>query len=546
MRLFLLFIFIITFIAKTFSQTYPNRYWIQFTDKNNNPYSLDRPEEFLSERAIQRRMKQNIPLALNDLPITPAYIDSLKALGVPVYNMSKWFNAITTNSINPELLEEIYNLSFVVKPSNKESRQTTRGIKNSTAVVTSGFESWETFYGYPEGQIKIHNGHFLHQQGFTGRDIQIAVIDAGFLGVDVLSGFSHLWAEERILGTRDFVDRNSNIYREDVHGMNVLSIIAGYIPYQFVGTAPDASFWLLRSEDVDSEFLIEEDNWVSAAEFADSAGADIISVSLGYSVFDDSTQNHTYEDMDGNSARISIAADIAASKGILVISSAGNEGDKDWKYITAPADADSVLAVGAVDTLGNIAPFSSVGPSFDGGIKPNVCAIGYGTYVIRQNGLIGTGGGTSLSAPVIAGLAACLWQANPEATNMEIFSVIQESSDRFTNPDTIYGYGIPDFNLADIICKTKYNDISSELVSLRVFPNPFSENISILFFSSYLNNVYITIRDITGKIAREEIYSINDNYNEIVIDNLSGLSPGIYFVTVQSDDLFITHKLIKL
>jgi serine protease AprX len=546
MRLFLLFIFIIIIVARAFSQTYPNRYWIQFTDKDNNPYSLDRPEEFLSEGAIQRRVKQNISLSINDLPITPAYVDSLKALGVPVYNMSKWFNAITTNNISPELLEKIYDFPFVVKPSGQESQQIKRGIKNNTAVVISELDSWETFYGYPESQIKIHNGHFLHQQGFTGRGIQIAIIDAGFLGVDVVPGFLHLWDEGRILGIRDFVDRNSNIYRENVHGMHVLSIIAGYMPYQFVGTAPDASFWLLRSEDVDSEFLIEEDNWISAAEFADSAGADIISVSLGYSIFDDSTQNHTYEDMDGNSTRISIAADIAASKGMLVVSSAGNQGNKPWKYITAPADADSVLAIGAVDTLGNIASFSSVGPSFDGGIKPNVCAIGQGTYILRQNGLIGSGGGTSLSAPVISGLAACLWQANPEATNMEIFSVIQESSSRFTNPDTIYGYGIPDFNLADIIYKTRNNNISEEFYSLNIFPNPFNESINIIFYSSFEKNVTVTIHDATGRIIKEEKHYVSDSYNELVIDDLSDLSSGLYFLTIKSENSFVTSKLIKL
>jgi serine protease AprX len=546
MRLFLLFICIIISTAETFSQTYPNRYWIRFTDKNNNPYSLDRPEEFLSERAIQRRLKQNISLSFNDLPITPAYIDSLKALGVPVYNTSKWFNAITTESISTELLERIYDLSFVVKSSNQESQQMITGIKNNTAMVTSELDNWETFYGYSESQIKIHNGHFLHQQGYKGEGIQIAVIDAGFLGVDVISGFSHLWNEERIMGTRDFVDRNSNIYREDSHGMRVLSIIAGFIPYEFIGTAPDASFWLLRSEDVGSEYLIEEDNWVSAAEFADSAGADIINSSLGYSVFDDFTQDHSYDDMDGNSARVSIAADIAASKGILVISSAGNQGNKDWKYITAPADADSVLAIGAVDTLGIIAPFSSLGPSFDGEIKPNVCAVGSGTYILRQNSSIGTGGGTSLSAPVITGLAACLWQANPGATNMEIFSVIQESSNKFTNPDTIYGYGIPDFNLADIICKTKYNNISEDFYSLNIFPNPFKENIKIIFYSSSAKTVSITFYDATGRIINEEEYYVNDSYNEIIIDKLSYLSSGIYFLTIQSENSLLIHKLIKL
>ena len=546
MRLFLLFICIIIFIRVTFSQTYPNRYWIQFTDKNNNPYSLDRPEEFLSERAIQRRLKQNISLSFNDLPITPVYIDSLIALGVSVYNMSKWFNAVTTDTISTELLERIYDLSFVVKPSNQEFQQIITGIKNNTAMVTSEFDIWETFYGYSENQVKIHNGHFLHQLGYKGEGIQIAVIDAGFLGVDVISGFSHLWNQGKILGTRDFVDRSSNIYREDSHGMRVLSIIAGFIPYEFIGTAPDAGFWLLRSEDVDSEYLIEEDNWVSAAEFADSAGADIINSSLGYSVFDDSAQDHTYEDMDGNSARVSIAADIAASKGILVVSSAGNQGKKSWKYITAPADADSVLAIGAIDSLGNIAAFSSIGPSSDGRIKPDLCAVGSGTYILRQNGLIGTGGGTSLSAPIITGLAACLWQANPQATNMEIFSAIRESSHKFIDPDTIYGYGIPDFNLADIICKAKYNNISDDFYSLNIFPNPFKGSINIMFYSSSVQTVNITFYDATGRIIKGEEYYVNDGYNEIIIDNMFYLSSGIYFLSVQSENSLLIHKLIKL
>ncbi len=302
----------------------------------------------------------------------------------------------------------------------------------------------------------------------------------------------------------------------------------------------------MRSEDVNSEYLIEEDNWVSAAEYADSAGVDIINTSLGYAVFDDSTQNHTYEDMDGNSTRISIAADIAASKGILVISSAGNQGDRPWKYITSPADADSVLAIGATDELGIIASFSSVGPTYDGRIKPDVCAVGKATTILRQNGSVGSGSGTSLSAPVITGLAACLWQANPDATNMEIFSAILESSDRFADPDTIYGYGIPDFNKADIICKTKYNNISDDFYSLNIFPNPFSENINIIFYSGSAKTVSIIIYDATGRIILEERYPVNNGYNEIIKDNLSDLSSGIYFLRVQSENTFFIHKLIKL
>ncbi len=546
-RLFtILFLCFVIVVAEAFSQTYLYSYWIQFTDKDNNPYSLDRPEEFLSERAIQRRLRQNIPYSFNDLPVTPAYIDSIKALGIPVHNISKWFNAMTTGYINPELLEQIYSLPFVVQPFINEPQQIIHGISSRTAMETIENYSWDSYYGVSGEQIRIHNGHFLHQQGYTGRGIHIALLDAGFLGVDVIPGFYDLWNEDRIPGTRDFVNRNSNIFREHAHGMHVLSVIAGKIPYQFVGTAPDASFWLLRSEDADTEYLIEEDNWVSAAEFANSAGVDIINSSLGYSVFDDPSQNHTYEDMDGNSTRISIAADIAASKGILVISSAGNQGGKDWKYITAPADADSVLAIGAVDTLGIIATFSSRGPSYDGRIKPNVCAIGNGTYIIRYNGSLGIGAGTSLSAPVITGLAACLWQANPDATNMEIFSAIQESSHKFLAPDTIYGYGIPDFNLANIILKNKYHSSPSVPVSLQVFPNPFSENINVLFYSGSPGTVYITIYDVAGKIAREERFDLNDMYNELSIGNLSGLSSGIYFIKIQSENSSSVQKLVKL
>jgi serine protease AprX len=542
----LIIVFLITSSAGVFSQTYPGRYYIRFTDKNNNPYSLDRPGEFLSERALQRRMNQNIPLSFNDLPVTPAYIDSVRALGVPVYNISKWFNALTTDTISKFLLEKIYNLPFVVKPSEYDSLQPVKETGKSIMTHTGGILEYDLNYGYAENQIKINNGQILHNQGYKGKGVQIAVIDAGFLGVDVIEGFSDLWSNNRILGTRDFVNRNSDIYRENIHGMYVLSVIAGNIPYEYVGTAPEASFWLLRSEDVSSEYIIEEDNWVSAAEFADSAGADIITSSLGYSTFWDAGQDHTYEDMDGNSTRISIAADIAASKGMLVVSSAGNFGGKLWKYISAPADGDSVLAVGAIDFTGTIAAFSSRGPSSDGRIKPDVCALGYKTYILRQTGSVGTGNGTSLSAPIISGLAACLWQANPDATGMEIYSAIKESSDRYSSPDTIYGYGIPDFGLADIVCKSRHGNVLYEFYSLNVYPSPFTDRISITFYSTIDNTVNITIYNTLGDKIKEEIFHVNEGYNEIVQDNLGTLVPGIYMVNVRSSKSSLVRKLIKM
>ena len=274
--------------------------------------------------------------------------------------------------------------------------------------------------------------------------MQIAVIDAGFINADILPAFDSLWINNQILGQRDFVDGDNWVLDAHTHGMVILSILGANLPNELMGSAPKANYWLLRSEDAGSEYRIEEENWVSAAEFADSAGVDVINTSLGYSTFDDTLQNYNYKDMDGRTTRISRGAVKAASKGILVVVSAGNERNKLWKYITAPADADSILAVGAVDEFGTLASFSSVGPSSDGRIKPDVAAQGVGTVAQGLGGLIGCNG-TSCSSPVIAGLAACLWQANKQMSNVEIIEMIKQSSSQYQNPDTLTGYGLPNF-----------------------------------------------------------------------------------------------------
>lgn len=546
-RVFLICI-LIPIYAVSLSQTAPGKYWIKFTDKNNNPYSLDLPEEFLSDRAIQRRINQNIPLSFSDLPVSPAYIDSLEALGAYIYNKSKWFNAVTIDNPDEELLEIIGELPFVDQSSLKKTSRLFSDSKSYPYQEKIAFFNNVPYeYGKSLVHIRIHNGHLLHQQGYTGEGMQIAVIDAGFYGVDVLPAFTDLWDTDRILGTRDFVDRTSDIYNEHTHGMAVLSLIGGNIPNQLVGSAPGADFWLLRSEDAHSEYeyLVEEDNWISAAEFADSVGIDIINTSLGYSEFEDPSQDHTYADMDGNTTRISVAADIAASKGMLVVISAGNQGDDPWGYIMAPADADSVLAVGAVDTSGIIAGFSSRGPSSDGRIKPDVCAVGSGNYYQRYDGTIGVHGGTSFAAPLISGLAACLWQANPEATSMEIYSAIIQSAHMFLNPDTIYGYGIPDFNLANIICGNIKDSIRYKLQSLNAFPNPFTDNVNIGFYSSITGMSVISLYDVTGHKIKETEYFISDNVNFVNWNDMSDLPSGIYIVKIQSGDSFLIQKIVK-
>jgi len=265
------------------------------------------------------------------------------------------------------------------------------------------------------------------------------------------------------LGTWDFVANEASVNEDNVHGMSCLSTIAANLPGLFVGTAPKSSFYLYRTEDISGEYPIEEQNWVAAAEKADSLGVDVFSVSLGYTTFDNSSFNHDYTDMNGNTTIISKGCDLAAKKGILVVVAAGNEGNGAWKYITAPADADSVLAVGAVNTARQVAGFSSYGPSSDGQIKPDVAAVGQGAVIANQN----TGGpvfnnGTSYACPIMAGIVSCLWQAFPEVNNMTIIDEVRKSSDRANMPDDRTGYGVPNAKKAfvSLLKKTYSQQIS--------------------------------------------------------------------------------------
>ncbi|HJX70571.1 MAG TPA: S8 family serine peptidase [Bacteroidales bacterium] len=539
-----LLLFILASAVHLNAQYPAGRYWVRLSDKNHNAFSLEHPEEFLSQRALQRRKDQNIPVEFNDLPVSRFYMDSLIGLGIPVVNTSKWFNSFTTGDIDNTQVSILLGLPFVnqiqyVRPAVIQNKTTLPGGQLSD--LSESFN-----YGFGGGQITIHHGEQLHKMGYTGKGIHIAIIDAGFNQADLLPAFYNLWDNNQILGFRDFVEPGSDIFEAHGHGTYVLSVMGSYAPGIMIGTAPDASFWLLRSEDTGSEYLIEEDNWVSAAEFADSAGADVINTSLGYFTFDDSTQDHTYQDMDGNTTRISIAADIAASKGMLLVNSAGNQGNKEWKYISAPADADSILTIGAVEYSGIIAPFSSLGPTSDGQIKPDVCAVGWGTYMYLPNGALTQGNGTSLSSPVIAGLSACLWQANRQATNMQLLEAVQQSSDRFENPDTIYGYGIPDFYQANLLLKTNYRSKSDTTDIIHIFPNPFRYETYLSFESEDDAEAIISASNPAGNLVIDFKMPVNKGYNLILIDEFSELSRGIYIVMVQCDEKLLYQKIIKL
>ena len=516
------------------------KYRIEFADKNNNPYSIEKPEEFLSQRAIQRRIRQNIAITESDLPVNPHYTDSLKSLGLRIINISKWFNSVLVETGDTILADTICKITFIdsitlVKPSSLKKSFRNKFIPESC----DGLVKQTT----QNDQLTMLNGHILHEYGFKGEGMQIAVIDAGFIYADILPAFDSLWINNQVLGQRDFVDGDNWVLDAHSHGMVVLSILGGNVPNELTGSAPGADYWLLRSEDTGSEYRIEEENWVSAAEFADSAGVDVINTSLGYSTFDDTLQNYTYKDMDGRTTRISKGAVMAASKGILVVVSAGNEGNKLWKYITSPADADSILAVGAVDAYGTLASFSSVGPSYDGRIKPDIAAQGFGTVAQGLGGLIGCNG-TSCSAPVISGLAACLWQANYQLTNFEIIEMIKQSSSQYQNPDTLIGYGLPNFAnaLSQIGADLPYSTIRIK----GIYPNPFLDKISLIFIQLAPEDIIIELYNIQGKMIKQISYvNLQGGEYELTIDNLGNLSQGIYIIKVLSGEYRFVNKLVK-
>ncbi len=526
-----------------------NKYFISFTDKNHSAFSVDNPSAFLSQRSIERRDRNNIPVTFEDLPVNPDYVEIISNNGARVINRSKWLNGITVEC-DEQVLSDILSLSFVKGHSRvyiHTENNIPKDLNNESPLrYNANLRLASSDYGGSFNQIHMINGDYLHQQGFTGEGMLIAILDAGFYAVDMLAPFDSIRLNNQITATWDFVDNSPSVYEDDTHGMSVLSTIAGNVPDELLGTAPKASFLLLRTEDVSSENIIEEYNWAVAAEYADSAGADVISSSLGYTLFDDSTSDHSYADMDGNHCPATVAADMAAARGMLVVLSAGNSGIKPWHYIGAPSDADSALSIGAVDSLENHIYFSSFGPSSDGDIKPNVCAQGYECKLSDEIGAISEGSGTSFSCPILAGAATCLWQAFPSYTAMEIKSAIERSSSLFFSPNDSMGYGIPDFMIASYLLSTGNIPMASKDNVLGVFPNPFSHNLNVRFYSKKSQDVQIEIIDALGQV----INSINEEaegayINTFTVNGDNILRSGIYFVKVSTAEESFVSRVVK-
>ena len=426
-------------VSASAERTY--KYRVNLKDKVGTAYSVDKPEEFLSERALARRNRQQLPVDETDLPVSQAYVKELLGTGARLVTTSKWNNTVVLEVKDTLLMDKVASMSFVtqVKKVWTQPDSIPPRNKNRKKEVTNDVKKSNIFYGKAFQQIHIHGGDSLHAAGFAGKGMHVAIIDAGFYNADKIKFFKKL----DLLGTRDFVNPDSDIYEENSHGMMVLSCMAANKKDVFVGTAPKASYWLLRSEDNDTEQPVEEDYWAAAIEFADSVGVDVVNTSLGYYNFDEGYAPYRYRDLEGHTSLMSHSASMASDKGIVVVCSAGNSGADSWKKVTPPGDAENVLVVGALTKKLINAEFSSIGNTTDGRIKPDVMAIGAPSAVSGTDGTVSRANGTSFASPTMCGVVVCFWQSCPWLTAKEVVKAVQQAGDRADFPDNIFGYGVP-------------------------------------------------------------------------------------------------------
>ncbi|MEO9210099.1 MAG: S8 family serine peptidase [Ginsengibacter sp.] len=530
------------FVTSLFAQN--TFYIVKLKDKIGTPFSINQPSQFLSLRAIERRQRQRISIDETDLPITPRYIDSIRLSGnVTIVNVSKWLNQVCIFTTDIVALNKINQFPFVQNTLSVKRRIPSSIITKNKFVQKTDSTTSNTIikgagdilsYGNSYDQIHIHEGEFLHNKGFQGQGMLLSIIDAGFYHYLILPAFDSVRANQQIVETFDFVKNHPDVNEEDSHGMSCFSIIAANIPDKLIGSGNKAHFLLYRSEDVYSESPLEEQNWIAAAERSDSAGADVITTSLGYNTFDNPQFDYTYQDMNGRTTMIAIAATYAARKGMIVLAAAGNEGNVSWHYIITPADADSILSVGAVNSSGVIGSFSSYGPSADGRVKPTVASVGVGTFLSSSNGTITQGNGTSFATPNLAGLVICLWQAFPEFTNIEIIESVKKSSSIYQSPNNRIGYGIPNFRIA-------YEDLAHQRYlralkilgnqTMKVYPNPAKDNFTVMIKSQNSGPATLQFFDVSGKLyLTKSVVLQKDEIQTFQFNNFPPLAKGVYFL----------------
>jgi hypothetical protein len=511
--------------------------WIYLTDKPNASAALSNPISILTQKALDRKQNHGVAIDARDVPVHEPYISDLKTqTGITVLSKSKWFNAIHVRGTEADInalsaLAYVDSIDFANNSLDTASRTFTIQDKTEVEDETIAFT-----YGNTQNQVEMINADDLHLDDFTGEGLTIAVMDSGFPNVNTMGAFQRLRDNGDLLDGYDFVNRTADVYANGAssHGTRVLSTMAAFVQDEFVGTAPDASYYLFLTEDVSSENPVEESYWVEAAERADSLGVDLINTSLGYRVFDNTNYDYTPADMDGQTAFITNGASIAAEKGILVVVSAGNSGASDWQTVGAPADSPEVLSIGGVDENGDYVAFSSQGGAAQVGYqKPDVVARAGQAYVIDENNMITQNNGTSFSGPILCGGIAALWQAIPNASPTEVMDLVRQSASQFTMPNDLLGFGIPDLNLARNLGLDE-----ETLDSFSFYPNPVKTQLNLELNS---NNDYEIF--IYNQLGQEVLKQVDfENSNSI---DVSDFSTGIYLLKVSTETLSKTFKFIK-
>ncbi len=531
--------FLITFGLAAQQSSYMFRVYL--SDKGISSYRIDKPEEFLSDRAIERRAKQNIAVDVSDLPVSEEYISEVESKGCKVISKSKWMKTLSVHCADSLLIDELKAISFVdsvkfvwkgVVNSKYIPRKKDKKVRYAQGPVDPGY------YGRTYKQIAAHNGIYLHEQGYRGEEMEIAVIDAGFNGYPE----NLLLSTANVSGWKDFVYGSGSIFENTSdHGTCVLSAMGTKASNEFVGSAPNAKYWLFRSEDTRSEFPIEEDYWIAAAEYADSLGVDLINTSLGYYKFDKPAQNYVYQQTDGKSMHITLGAEKAVSKGIFVVGSAGNEGNTSWKYITAPGDGETVFTVGAIRNDSVVAAFSSVGPTADGRIKPDAVGVGENTNLVNGQGKIILSNGTSFSAPIICGSIACLWQAFPNLTNLQIADIVRQSSHKYSVPDDKFGYGIPDMKKAMEIAQNLLSitpEISLPDIQIKIKGDTTTGCLSVIKDEDDQQKCDVKVYTVEGKTVLTDSFTIAEKEYRV-----GNGSRKIYLIRLNYKDKVKTQKV---
>ncbi len=543
-----------------------NLVWIFFKDKGvNSDNELSNPGNFLTDKSIQRRLKRVKKANIfdeRDLPLSENYIQKISELGLVIKNKSKWLNAVSCYADKTQI-ENISDKDFIDKIELVEKYNWKNDFTNNFSdhlnnLKVQSDNPVSINYGPSLNQSTIINVPAVHDMGYTGQNILIASFDAGF---DNLQHNCFNKMRSKGLRTYDFVNGDTIVANAPdhlgagFHGTLTLSLIAGYDPGFLVSPAFESKYILAKTENTQSETTLEEDNWVAAAEWADSLGADIITSSLGYLNFDPPDTSLTWESMDGNTALITRAADIAVSKGIIVVISSGNDGfNAAHNTLNAPADGDSVITVGAVNSNGLRADYSSVGPTFDGRIKPDVMALGTFNYTARpgpgNTGYTSSSFGTSLACPMVAGVCALILSANQDLSPIQVRDILRSTADSSSAPNGLRGWGIINaLDAVNIALGSKVN-LASDYILFQNFPNPFNPSTTFRFALRKDAQISLFIYDIRGRITTKILdnvhYSKGNSTLKFNFNNL-GLSSGVYFYSLfANNELVDSRKMILL